>query len=145
MVAFVRVDDAPIRLRQMVYQPDGVLILDQTLVSVVDVTAGLKPESWVLLNAADTAEPPAPVRKFTVYTVDATTIAASLGLGTRGMPMVNTAMLGALARIGGIAELDHVLAAIPEVVPVKIEANLEAARMAFAALRHAAAAEARAT
>jgi Pyruvate/2-oxoacid:ferredoxin oxidoreductase gamma subunit len=49
----------------------------------------------------------------------------------RAMPMVNTAMLGAVARIGGLADLAHVLAAISEIVPAKVEANLEAARLAF--------------
>ena len=37
MVAFVRVDDSPIRLRQMVYQPHGAILLDQTLPKIVDV------------------------------------------------------------------------------------------------------------
>jgi pyruvate ferredoxin oxidoreductase gamma subunit/2-oxoisovalerate ferredoxin oxidoreductase gamma subunit len=131
MVAFVRVDDAPIRLRQMVYQPDGAIVLDQTLLSLVDVTAGLKPGGWVLLNAPEAARLPASLQRFTVYAVDASGIAAGLGLGTRAMPMVNTAILGAVARIGGLAELTHVLAAIPEIVPAKAEANLEAARVAF--------------
>jgi pyruvate ferredoxin oxidoreductase gamma subunit/2-oxoisovalerate ferredoxin oxidoreductase gamma subunit len=135
MVAFVRVDDAPIRLRQMVYQPNGAIILDQTLLTVVDVTAGLRPDGWIALNAPEALVPPAPLRKFALYTVDATSIAAEMGLGTRAMPMVNTAMLGAVARLGGLASLDHVLAAIPEIVPAKIEANLEAARLAFDRVR----------
>ena len=131
MVAFVRMDDVPIRLRQMVYQPDGVIVLDQTLLALVEVTAGLKPGGWVLLNTPDTALPTDSLRKFTMYTVDAGAIAAGLGLGTRAMPMVNTAILGAEARIGGVADLAHVLAAVPEIVPAKVEANLEAARVAF--------------
>jgi pyruvate ferredoxin oxidoreductase gamma subunit/2-oxoisovalerate ferredoxin oxidoreductase gamma subunit len=135
MVAFVRVDDAPIRLRQMVYQPNGAIVLDRTLLTLVDVTAGLKPDGWVLLNAPDTWIPPDPLRKFTVYTVDASAIASGLGLGTRAMPMVNTAILGAVVRIAGLADLVHVLAAIPEVVPARVEANLEAARVAFDRVR----------
>jgi pyruvate ferredoxin oxidoreductase gamma subunit/2-oxoisovalerate ferredoxin oxidoreductase gamma subunit len=131
MVAFVRMDDTPIRLRQMIYQPDGAIILDQTLLTLVDVTAGLKADGWVLLNATEASAPPASLQKFTVYTVDASSIAAGLGLGTRAMPVVNTAILGAAARIGGLADLEHVLAAIPEIVPSRIEANLEAARLAF--------------
>lgn len=131
MVAFVRVDDVPIRLRQMVYQPDGAIVLDRTLLTLMDVTAGLKPDGWVLLNTPETTLPPASLGKFIVYAVDASAIAADLVLGTRAMPIVNTAILGAVARIGGVADLAHVLAAIPEIVPAKVEANLEAARLAF--------------
>ena len=131
MVAFVRVDDVPIRLRQMVYQPDGAIVLDRTLLTLMDVTAGLKPDGWVLLNTPETTLPPASLGKFIVYAVDASAIAADLDLGTRAMPIVNTAILGAVARVGGVADLAHVLAAIPEIVPAKVEANLEAARLAF--------------
>ena len=136
MVAFVRVNDVPIRLRQMVYQPHGAIILDQTLPMIVDVAAGLRPDGWILVNSPEGATYPLSFQKFTVYAVDASRIAADIGLGTRAMPMVNTAILGAVARIGGLADLDHVLAAIPEVVPAKIEANLEAARLAFGLLRY---------
>jgi pyruvate ferredoxin oxidoreductase gamma subunit/2-oxoisovalerate ferredoxin oxidoreductase gamma subunit len=135
MVAFVRVDDAPIRLRQMVYQPHGAIVLDQTLLTLVDVTAGLKPDGWILFNAPEGAVPPVSIRRFTVYAVDAGAIATALGLGTRVMPMVNTAILGAVARIGGLADLSHVLEAIPEIVPAKAEANQEAARVAFDRVR----------
>ncbi len=135
MAAFVRVDDAPIRLRQMVYRPDGAIVLDQTLLTLADVTAGLKAGGWVLLNAPDAPALPASLRSFTIYTVDASAIAAGLGLGTRAMPMVNTAVLGAVARMSGIAELAHVLSAIEEIVPTKIKANLEAARIAFGRVR----------
>lgn len=135
MVAFIRVDAVPIRLRQMVYEPDGAIVLDRTLLALVDVTAGLKRGGWVLLNAPETTAPSASLRKFTVYMVDAGAIAAGLGLGTRAMPMVNTAILGAVARIGGVADLAHVLAAIPDILPAKVEANLEAARIAFDRVR----------
>jgi 2-oxoacid:acceptor oxidoreductase gamma subunit (pyruvate/2-ketoisovalerate family) len=131
MVAFVRVNDVPIRLRQMVYQPDGAIILDRTLPKIVDVTAGLRPDGWILVDSQLGARHPASFQKFVVYAVDARGIAADLGLGTRAMPMVNTAILGAVARIGGLVGLDHVLAAIPVVVSAKLEANLEAARLAF--------------
>ena len=140
MVSFVRVDDRPIRLRQMVYQPNGSIVLDRTLPKIVDVTAGLRPDGWILLNAPDEGPLPASLGKFTVYTVDASAIAAGLGLGTRAMPMVNTAILGAVSRIGGLADLKHVLAAIPEIVPAKVEANLGAARTAFDRLQCRAAA-----
>lgn len=136
MVAFVRVDDAPIQLRQMVYQPHGAILLDQTLPRIVDVTAGLRPDGWILVNSPEGATYPPSFQEFTVYAVDASGIAADLGLGTRAMPMVNTAILGAVARIGGLADLDHVLAAIPVVVSTKLEANLEAARLAFGRLRY---------
>jgi pyruvate ferredoxin oxidoreductase gamma subunit/2-oxoisovalerate ferredoxin oxidoreductase gamma subunit len=87
MVAFVRVDDAPIRLRQMVYQPHGAILLDPTLPSLVDVTAGLRADGWILVNSPEGATPPLALRKFVAYAVDASGIASELGLGTRAMPV----------------------------------------------------------
>jgi len=113
----------------------GAIVLDQTLPKIVDVAAGLRPDGWILVNSPEGATLPPAFQKFRLYTVDASGIAAGLGLGTRAMPMVNTAILGAVARIAGLAHLDHVLAAIPEIVSTKVEANLEAARLAFDRVR----------
>lgn len=51
VTAFLRIDAAPIRLRCQIYQPDHVVILDPTLIPVVDVTAGLKPQGFILINS----------------------------------------------------------------------------------------------
>jgi 2-oxoacid:acceptor oxidoreductase gamma subunit (pyruvate/2-ketoisovalerate family) len=128
VTAFLRVADAPIRLRCEITEPDDVIVLDPTLVEAVDVTAGLKPGGMILIN---TDQPPEHygdlAERFRVVTVDAATIASHYGLGTRTQPLVNTAILGAFAAQSGLVGLDSVYAAIRGEVLVKTEENVEAA------------------
>ncbi len=109
--AFCRFDDAPITNRNLIYEPDHVVVLDPTLIGP-GVSTGLKAGGWILLNSGDSPE------HFTglfphnrVATVDATAIAREYGLGTRSVPIVNTALAGAVARMLSIA-LEQMLAAL---------------------------------
>ena len=56
VVAFLRVSDHQIRVRSKVYNPDIVVVLDPTLLDIVDVAAGLKPGGMVIVNTAKTVE-----------------------------------------------------------------------------------------
>src|SRR4029453_17440611 len=51
VVAFCRIDDRPIRLREPIVDPDGLIVQDATLLRQVDVLAGLRPDGFVLLNS----------------------------------------------------------------------------------------------
>ena len=77
VTAFLRVADAPIRLRCEITAPDDLIVLDPTLVDAIDVTAGLKPGGGILINTdrPPTAYP-ALTDRFRVATVDASAIAA---------------------------------------------------------------------
>lgn len=100
--AFVRIDDEEITNHNQVRTPDHIIVLDRTLVGP-RVLTGLKPEGWIILNASDAPEAFAemfPGRP--VATVDATGIAVANGLGTRAVPIVNTTMLGAVAKVLGL-------------------------------------------
>lgn len=135
VTAFLRVDDAPIRLRCEITAPDDLIVLDPTLIDAIDVTGGLKPGGGILINSARSpADYPALLDRFRVATVDAGAIAAARGIGTRSQPIVNTAILGAFARWSGLVSLDALCAAIEEEVPTRPEANIEAAREAAAAV-----------
>ncbi len=109
--AFCRFDDEVITDRNLIYEPDHVVVLDPTLVGTA-ILAGLKPGGWILLNtdrgAGAFAEAYANNR---VATVDATGIARRYALGTRSVPIVNTALAGAVARILGFP-LGEMLAAL---------------------------------
>jgi 2-oxoacid:acceptor oxidoreductase gamma subunit (pyruvate/2-ketoisovalerate family) len=138
VMAFLRVDDEPIRLRCEVAAPDELIILDPTLIEAVDVTAGLKPGGRILINSERAPESYAELRlRFEVATVDAARIAASHRIGSRTQPIVNTAILGAFAAVSGLVRLDSVCEAIREEVPVKPSENEAAAREAAAAVRSA--------
>lgn len=99
--AFCRFADEAIQNRNLIYDPDHVVVLDPTLIEM-DITAGLKPGGWILLNTPDSPE--AYASRFPhnrIATVDATAIARAHKLGTRSVPIVNTALSGAVSRMLG--------------------------------------------
>ncbi len=111
--AFCRIADERITNRNLIYEPDHVVVLDPTLVGPA-IGGGLKPGGWLLLNTD--ADPGVYASTFPhnrLATVDATAIARAHGLGTRSVPIVNTALAGAVARILDLplaemlAALDH--------------------------------------
>lgn len=136
VMAFLRVDDEPIRLRCEVESPESLIVLDPTLMEAVDVTAGLPAGGSILISTDREPESYGDLcSRFRVATVDAARIAASHRIGSRTQPIVNTAILGAFAEFSGIVRLESVCDAIREEVPVKPEENVTAAREAAAALR----------
>jgi 2-oxoacid:acceptor oxidoreductase gamma subunit (pyruvate/2-ketoisovalerate family) len=136
VTAFLRVADGPILLRCEITAPDDLVVLDPTLVTAIDVTAGLKPRGSILINADGPTEAFAELAKrFRVGLVDAGAIARAHGLGSKTQPIVNTAILGAFATFNGIVALDSVLQAIQAEVPTRPDENVAAAREAAAAVR----------
>lgn len=132
--AYLRLDTRKILIRTNVYTPDHVVVLDPTLLAAVDITRGLKPGGWILVNASAVPEEPAAFASFRLAMVDATRIALKHALGTRTHPIVNTAMMGAFARVLGEPPLEAVVHAIREEIPIKPEANIAAAREAYEAV-----------
>jgi len=128
--AYLRSDTRKILIRSGVYHPDHVVVMDRRLLDQVEVARGLKPGGWIILNAP---EPPAPLSRFADFKlawVDASRIAADLGLGTRTLPMINTAMLGAITGVLGFPPVDQLVNVIHEEISVKPDENGKAARIA---------------
>jgi len=97
--AFCRYSEEPITNRNLIYEPDHIIVLDPTLVGPSIVT-GLKAGGWILINSPQPPEEFAD--QFThdrIATIDATTIARDNNLGTRSVPIVNTALAGAIAKL----------------------------------------------
>ena len=132
VMAFCRMDDKPILLRNQIYRPDHVVVLDATMLDNVPVTQGLKTGGTVLINGSDSLEYyEAKVGPdFRVFMVDASAVAVENRLGSAANPIVNTAILGAFARVTGLVGVAAVLEAIDEYVPVKKEENKKAAQAA---------------
>ncbi len=131
VTAFAKIDDKSIRDRSEVYNPDYVIVLDPSLVTVINVTEGLKEDGMVLVNSE---KPPDEVEigdVKTVATVDATEIAINHGLGSRTAPIVNSAILGAFSRASGLVSLDSLVASILANAPAKREENAAAAKDAY--------------
>lgn len=130
VAAFIRIDKNPIRLRNEIYKPDHLVILDPTLTGNPDVMKGLKPGGVILINTDFPPEKFAGHGDFRIATVNASKIALDHKLGSRSAPIVNTAILGALARVIPVCSLDAIVAAISEGVP-SAERNAAAARDAY--------------
>jgi 2-oxoacid:acceptor oxidoreductase gamma subunit (pyruvate/2-ketoisovalerate family) len=131
VTAFLRSSDGPILLRCEIQEPDELIVLDPTLIKAVDVTSGLKRGGSILINSEKGPEYYEDLaRTFRVGTVDASTIARAIGLGSKTQPIVNTAILGAFAAFSGIVGIESVCRVISEEVPQMAEANVRAAREA---------------
>jgi 2-oxoacid:acceptor oxidoreductase gamma subunit (pyruvate/2-ketoisovalerate family) len=131
VVAFARLSEQPIRIRSHVYSPSHTMILDPALMEHVDVTKGLQPEGWIVINSANPPKAFALNENWNVATVDATMIAAGYGIGTQTQPIVNTTMVGALVRVTGIVGLEELERAIAETIPKRAEDNQKATREAY--------------
>lgn len=130
VMAFLRIDDRRIVTRTQVYRPDAVVVLDTTLIGVVDIAAGLRDGGVIILN---TTRLPTDFSygSARIFTVDATGIAVANRLGTPTNPIVNTAILGAYSRAVGNVSMAAIERAIEENAPVKTEENKRAAKQAY--------------
>ena len=105
VVAFVRIDnDKPVRVRAEIDEPDIVVVLAADLLRVVDVSSGLKADGILVLNTPKTSDEIMKEFNFkwTLATVDATRIAREM----LGVPIVNTAMVGALLKAAEVTKLE---------------------------------------
>jgi pyruvate ferredoxin oxidoreductase gamma subunit/2-oxoisovalerate ferredoxin oxidoreductase gamma subunit len=128
--AYLRLAEEKILIRSNVYTPDHVLVQDAKLLQTVDVTSGLKPGGWILIN---TPAPPDSLRSLKGYRlalVDATGIAIrnQLGLGTQ--PIINTAMIGAFARVLENPPLEMISDAIHQEITAQPQKNVMSSRQA---------------
>jgi len=131
VTAYARIDSKPIRIKSSIYSPDYIVVLDSSLLKVIDVLDGLKPGGSVLVNYPDGKKLEGVAPGFTYFVLDATSIAASYGIGSQTAPIVNTAIMGGFARICKTVALDPILESIRELAPSKEEENVAAAREAY--------------
>jgi len=108
VTAFTRIDDKRIKVRSAIYNPDVVVVLDSSLVNLVNVTEGLKSDGTLVVNTTKSPEELKKELNFQgkVATVDASRIARE----ELGVPITNTTMLGALIKALKIVKLDSVKA-----------------------------------
>jgi len=129
--AFARISDEPILVRTQVYNPDYVMVLDASLLGVVDVSEGLKSDGTIIINTRKKPEEIG-IKNYRITTVDATGIALELQLLVAGMPVLNTPMLGAFAKTTEEIKLNSVVEAIKEAWPGAAgEKNAKAAALAY--------------
>jgi len=138
VVAFCRIDDKEIRLREPILAPDALIIQDPTLLHQVEVFSGLQPHGYILINTTRSYEELgigefiAGFRPERLCTVPATELAVK----HVGRPLPNAALLGGFAAVTGLLSLDSVAAAIRDKFPGRVaEGNVAAATAAYEVVR----------
>lgn len=139
VTAFIRVSEDRLMPRSRIYQPDYVVVFDSTLTGST-LIAGLKKRGTLLINAGEGWDNNLPGETLAenlimVITVDATEIAWQHKLAIGSFPMVNTVMLGAMARISGLASLDNLIEAIKKRVTASLDANISAAAEGYGSVK----------
>lgn len=131
ITAYNRICDEPLTVHSNIYEPDFVVVVDETLIKSVDVAAGLKKEGAIIINTSKTPEE---IRKEfnydgKVYTIDARKISEE----ALGANFPNTPMLAAVVKVSGVFteevllnnmedSFKHKFANKPQVVPKNMEA-----------------------
>jgi len=145
VVAYCRIDEREIRLREPVMQPDALIIQDPTLLHQVDVFGGLAPEGYILINTTRSFDALGLgdfVRGFRAERL-CTVPATDLAMRHIGRPVPNAALLGGFAALSGRISLESVQAAIGDKFSGKVAAgNVAAAAEAHAHVRRESHAEA---
>jgi len=136
VTASTRMSSAPIRIFSQITCPDIAVVLDDTLLDAAHAASGVKPGGWLIVNTTKFPEQLGLDGALRVATVDATGIARAKGLSAAGSVIVNTAMLGAVARAAGIVSMEHIEIALAEkFASPALEKNVASARMAYESTR----------
>jgi len=132
VTVFLRLDDKPIRRTSGIYEPDAVIVLDPTLVKHPPTRSGLKKNGVAIVNETvkpDEIDLGVPLSK--VATIDASAISAEV-FGVRAIPIVNTIMMGAIAKATDWVKLDSLFEPIMHTFPGRIgELNVEACKRGY--------------
>ncbi len=137
ITAYNRISDDPITVHSNIYEPDYVVVVDDTLLETVDVTAGLKTNGAIVINTTKSEDYLKSVLKGykgKVYTIDARKVSTE----ALGRYFPNTPMLAAIVKVTGImndedflkdmeGSFKHKFAKKPEV----IDGNMKALEMAL--------------
>ena len=137
ITAYNRISDKPIRIHSNIYEPDYVVVVDDSLLESVEVTAGLKEDGAIVINTtkdADYLKTALKGYKGKIFTIDA----RKVSMETLGRYFPNTPMLAAIVKVSKVMDekdfledmqgsFKHKFAKKPEV----IEGNMKALEMAL--------------
>ena len=141
ITAYNRISDNPIRIHSNIYEPDYVVVVDDTLLECVDVTSGLKESGAIVINTtkdADYLKTALKGYKGKIFTIDA----RKVSMETLGRYFPNTPMLAAIVKVSKVMDekdfledmqgsFKHKFAKKPEV----IEGNMKALEMALSEVK----------
>ena len=137
ITAYNRISSSPIRIHSNIYEPDYVVVVDDSLLESVPVTAGLKETGAIIINTtkdADTLRPLLNGYKGKIYTIDA----RKVSIETLGKYFPNTPMLAAIVKVTGIMKDEELLADMKKSFahkfakkPEVIDGNMKALELAL--------------
>ena len=141
ITAYNRISNSPIRIHSNIYEPDYVVVVDDTLLQSVDVTAGLKSDGAIIINTTKTKEKILELLNgYTgnIYIIDAKKISVE----TLGKYFPNTPMLASIVKVANImneedfltdmnSSFKHKFAKKPEV----IDGNMKALKLSFSEIK----------
>lgn len=132
VTASTRLSRQPLRFFSQVEYPDMIVVLDDSLLAASNATNGLADDGFVVVNSTRPPEEMGLSDGYRIATADANQIAEEVGLIVSGALMINTAMLGAIAKATRIITLEHIEAALASVFSKKAaKKNFEAACLAY--------------
>ena len=129
VIAFCRIDDEPIRLRTNIYNPDLVMVLDPSILRLVNVTAGLKEDGILVTNTKYSSQE---IRdelgiKHSIASVNASQIARE----ELGVPITNTTMLGSLLKARKIVDPESLFEPLKKRFRRVVDRNIKAFKRAY--------------
>lgn len=128
VTAFLRIDKEFIFLRSMIYRADFGIVLAPDIVNSPMFKSSLKKGAEILVNSPRKISE---LAEYKTWYLDAAGIALEFGLGSISQPVVNTAIIGAYAKVAGDLKLANLMGAVEDGVPLKVEQNLKAVKKAY--------------
>lgn len=113
VTSYVRISDKPIRVRSQIYEPDHVIIQDETLFGGTDVLEGLKNGGLVVVNSSKGRTGLPVPDEYKLVTISATRLA----IDVVGKPVINTIMVGSFAGASNLIRLETLEESIRERYP----------------------------
>lgn len=126
----IRVDDKPIRRRTNITHPDVIVCFDPSLLGPA-LLEGADEHTVVLVNSTKSPEAFTHLGNHNFATVDAVAVASKNGMGR----IVNSAIMGAFARVTGYPPIDVLAASVERKSPVKKAENVQSARDGYASVK----------
>lgn len=141
ITAYNRISDERVTIHSNIYEPDYVIVVDETLLDVVDTTAGLKQEGAIIINSSKSPEElKSKLNGYNgkVYTIDA----RKISMDTLGRYFPNMPMLGAIVKVSKIMDDNIFIEAMDKSFhhkfankPQVIEPNMNAVKRALSEVR----------
>lgn len=130
VLAFVRISATkPIKVRSSITEPDVVVVLDPTLLNIINVTSGLKPDGIVIVNTVKT--PWQISEEFNIRARIATVRATRIAQEILGVPITNTTMIGAVVKATAVVKLESLYEPLKQRFGRLGERNIEAMKRAY--------------